>query len=74
MRQYVNNYSLFNELDTVQQREAFIKARKLSESTDYIVVLHCTTLGGKLDYSLAHTWQHWNTMEVCRFRRGREIN
>ena len=73
-RFFVKGYSLFNELDTVQQREAWMKARTMSESTDHTVILHCRTLGGDLAYSMAHTWRHWDSMEVCRFRRGRELN
>lgn len=65
--------ALFEHLDTKQQRRAYRKARKLSETTDFIVVLHCRVLGGNLGYSLAHTWEHWNSMEVCRLRRGRII-
>ena len=65
--------SLFNELDTIQQREAYLKARKLSETTDNPIVLHCRVLGGNLDYSNVFSWKHWDSMEVCRFRRGRII-
>jgi len=66
--------ALFGQLDTVQQRESYIKARKMSETTDNPIVLHCRVLGGNLGYSLAHAWEHWDTMEICRFRRGRELH
>ena len=65
--------SIFDALDTVQQRETYIKARRYSEFTDNPIIVHCRVLGGAFSYSNVFKWDHWNSMEVCRFRRGREL-
>ena len=62
----------FDQLDTVQQREAYLKARNTSQNHSCPIIVHFRVPGGRLDYSALPTWEHWKSMELCRFINGVE--
>jgi len=68
----MTNADTFSQLDTVQQREVYLNARNASRGTDCPIIVHYRIPGGYLNYSPAPTWEHWKSMELCRFINGVE--
>ena len=66
--------TFFDNLDTVKQRETYIKARNLSEHCPVDVVLYVRNLQSPdLEYAPANRFEHWRYIELITFNGGREI-
>jgi len=64
---------LFDLIDTVHDREKYLKARKMSETTDMPVILYCQHINDRMYCCYESQYKSWNNYTVCKFRRGREL-
>ena len=64
----------FDLLDSVHDREVYLRARNASNGSNKPLILHYAMPSGKLGFSWCNTWEHWKTFELCRFVNGKETN